>query len=126
LDDEKLLYPFYEKLSKWSKVQPSLANVCVHKGLYPPSVTSQYPHLLEYADVRDVAKAAKDWPNLNFVIYHSGFRYTGGTWSLGWDQFRNTGRIDWVTDLAVLRMCMVIWGKFSPRVRSLNRVYVRR
>jgi len=100
LDDEKLLYPFYEKLTKWSKTTPSLANVCVHKGLYPPSVTAQYPHLLEYADVRDVAKAAKDWPNLNFVIYHSAFRYTGGTWNLGWEQFTRTGRIDWVTDLS--------------------------
>ena len=30
------------------------------------------------ADVGDVGKAAKDWPQLNFIIYHSGFRYTGG------------------------------------------------
>jgi hypothetical protein len=100
LDDEKLMYPFYEKLAKWSKTKPSLANVCVHKGLYPPSVTAQFPHLAQYADVRDVAKAAKDWPQLNFVIYHSAFRYTGGTWDLGWNQFEKTGRIDWVTDLA--------------------------
>lgn len=100
LDDEKLLYPFYEKLEKWSKTKPSLANVCVHKGLYPPSVTQQYPHLLPYAKVDDVAKAAKDWPQLNFIIYHSGFRYTGGTWDIGWEQFRQSGRIDWVTDLA--------------------------
>jgi predicted TIM-barrel fold metal-dependent hydrolase len=100
LDDEKLLYPFYEKLAKWSKAKPSLANVCVHKGLYPPSITQQYPHLLAYAKVDDVAKAAKDWPQLNFVIYHSAFRYTGGTWDIGWEQFRQSGRIDWVTDLA--------------------------
>lgn len=100
LDDEKLLYPFYEKLVKWSKTNPSLANVCVHKGLYPPSVTAQFPELAKYADVRDVAKAAKDFPQLNFVIYHSGFRYTGGAWNVGWEQFEKTGRIDWVTDLA--------------------------
>ena len=100
LDDEKLLYPFYERLAKWSKTTPSLANVCVHKGLYPPSTSKQFPQLLDYADVRDVAKAAKDWPQLNFVIYHSGFRYTGGAWSVGWEQFEKTGRIDWVTDLA--------------------------
>ena len=30
MDDEKLLYPFYEKL-----VKAGLVNVCVHKGLYP-------------------------------------------------------------------------------------------
>jgi predicted TIM-barrel fold metal-dependent hydrolase len=100
LDDEKLVYPFYEKLVKWSKTTPSLANVCIHKGLFPPSTSAKFPHLAEYADVRDVAKAAKDFPQLNFVIYHSGFRYTGGAWSVGWEQFEKTGRIDWVTDLA--------------------------
>jgi predicted TIM-barrel fold metal-dependent hydrolase len=55
---------------------------------------------LAYAKVDDVAKTAKDWPQLNFVIYHSAFRYTGGTWDIGWEQFRQSGRIDWVTDLA--------------------------
>ncbi len=100
LDDEKLLYPFYERLVKWSKTTPSLANVCVHKGLFPPSTTKQFPDLLNYANVNDVAKAAKDFPQLNFVIYHSGFRYTGGAWPVGWEQFEKTGRIDWVTDLA--------------------------
>ena len=100
LDDEKLLYPFYEKLAKAAKTKPSLANVCVHKGLYPAAVTRRFPELLKYADVRDVAKAAKDWPQLNFIIYHSAFRFVGGTQSDGWQQFEKTGRIDWVTDLA--------------------------
>lgn len=100
LDDEKLLYPFYEKLVKASRTQPSLANVCVHKGLFPPSTTKQFPDLMKYADVRDVAKAAKDWPQLNFMIYHSAFRFTGGAYLDGWEQFEKTGRIDWVTDLA--------------------------
>ena len=100
LDDEKLLYPFYEKLVKASKTRPSLANVCVHKGLYPEAVTQRFPDLLKYADVRDVAKAAKDWPQLNFIIYHSAFRFAGGTQNAGWQQYEKTGRIDWVTDLA--------------------------
>ena len=100
LDDEKLLYPFYERLVKWSKTTPSLANVCVHKGLFPPSTTRQFPDLVKYADVRDVAKAAKDFPQLNFVIYHSGWRFSGGAHMTGWEQFEKTGRIDWVTDLA--------------------------
>lgn len=100
LDDEKLLYPFYEKLARAAKTRPSLANVCVHKGLYPRAVTERFPHLLPYADVRDVAKAARDWPQLNFIIYHSAFRFVGGTQSDGWRQFEQTGRIDWVTDLA--------------------------
>ena len=75
-------------------------NVCIHKGLYPPATTKQFPALVHYADVRDVAKAAKDWPQLNFVIYHSAFRYVGGAWAAGWTQFEQTGRVDWVTDLA--------------------------
>ena len=101
LDDDKLLYPFYEKLVKWSKAKPSLANVCVHKGLFPPSTAQQFPHLLKYADVRDVARAAKDWPQLNFIIYHGGYRYAGGGKAEdAWGQFESTGRIDWITDLA--------------------------
>jgi predicted TIM-barrel fold metal-dependent hydrolase len=48
--------------------------------------------------VRDVARAAKDWPRLNFVIYHAAYRLDDPQWAL--DQFERTGRIDWVTDLA--------------------------
>jgi predicted TIM-barrel fold metal-dependent hydrolase len=95
MDDEKLLYPFYEKL-----VKAGLVNVCVHKGLYPLSTTQRFPHLLDHADVRDVGKAAKDWPQLNFIIYHSAFRFTGGEGKNGLAQFEQTGRVDWVTDLA--------------------------
>ena len=96
MDDEKLVYPAYVKFQK-----AGLRNVCVHKGLFPPSVEKQFPHLLEYSDVRDVAKAAKDWPQLNFIIYHGGYRWAGGgTVGDAWAQFEQTGRIEWVTDLA--------------------------
>jgi predicted TIM-barrel fold metal-dependent hydrolase len=96
LDDEKLVYPAYEKF-----LAAGLRNVCIHKGLFPPSVETQYPHLLEYSDVRDVGKAAKDWPRLNFIIYHGGYRFAGGGKPEdAWAQFEKTGRIDWVTDLA--------------------------
>ena len=95
MDDEKLLYPFYEKMAK-----AGLVNVCVHKGLYPYSTTKNFPQLVAYADVSDVGKAAKDWPQLNFVIYHSAFRFTGGEGKNGLAQFEQTGRVDWVTDLS--------------------------
>ena len=73
----------------------------MHKGLFPPSVEQQFPHLLAYSDVRDVGKAAKDWPQLNFIIYHGGYRYAGGgKVEDAWAQFEKTGRIEWVTDLA--------------------------
>jgi predicted TIM-barrel fold metal-dependent hydrolase len=96
MDDEKLVYPAYERFLK-----AGLRNVCVHKGLFPPSVEKQFPHLLAYSDVRDVAKAAKDWPQLNFIIYHGGYRFAGGgTVEDAWRQFERTGRIEWITDLA--------------------------
>jgi predicted TIM-barrel fold metal-dependent hydrolase len=96
MDDEKVTYKAYEKFAK-----AGLVNVCVHKGLFPPSVEKQFPHLLAYSDVRDVGKAAKDWPQLNFIIYHSAYRFPGGgTVEDAWAQFEKTGRIEWVTDLA--------------------------
>ena len=96
MDDEKVVYPSYEKFAK-----AGLVNVCVHKGLFPPSVEKQFPHLLAYSDVRDVGKAAKDWPQLNFIIYHSAYRFGGGGRPEdAWTQFEQTGRIEWVTDLA--------------------------
>ncbi len=98
MDDEKLVYPAYEKFAK-----AGLKNVCVHKGLFPPSVAARFPHLLQHARIDDVAKAAKDWPQLNFVIYHGGYRYAGGGRAEdAWGQFERTGRIDWITDLAEL------------------------
>jgi len=96
MDDEKLVYPAYAKFLK-----AGLINVCVHKGLFPPDVEKQFPHLREYSDVRDVGKAAKDWPQLNFIIYHGGYRWAGGgNVEDAWAQFEQTGRIEWITDLA--------------------------
>ncbi len=75
--------------------------MCVHKGLLSAVETSARSRTsFPYADVRDVGKAAKDWPQLNFIIYHSAFRFTGGAHVAGMEQFEQTGRIDWVTDLA--------------------------
>ena len=108
LDDEKLVYPAYVKFLK-----AGLKNVCVHKGLFPASVEKEFPHLLAYSDVRDVAKAAKDWPQLNFIIYHGGYRYAGGGRAEdAWAQFEQTGRVDWITDLAEI-----------PAKHGVNNVY---
>jgi predicted TIM-barrel fold metal-dependent hydrolase len=96
MDDEKLVYPAYEKMQR-----AGLVNVCVHKGLFPPSVETRFPHLRPYCDVRDVGKAAKDWPGLNFIIYHGGYRFPGGgNPADALAQFEREGRVDWVTDLA--------------------------
>jgi predicted TIM-barrel fold metal-dependent hydrolase len=96
MDDEKVVYPFYERCQK-----AGLVNICVHKGLFAPSVEQKFPHLLAHADVRDVGQAAKDWPQLNFIIYHSGYRFVGGGKpEEAWAQFEQTGRVEWVTDLS--------------------------
>src|SRR6266581_5564058 len=94
-DDQKLMYPAYEKFLK-----SGIRNVCIHKGLFAPALEKQFPRLTEYADVRDIGKAAKDWPQLNFIIYHSAYRHVGGDPAVAWAEFEQTGRISWVTELA--------------------------
>jgi predicted TIM-barrel fold metal-dependent hydrolase len=95
LDDEKLMYPFYEKAAK-----SGIKNVCIHKGLFAPRVEDRFPGLRPYADVDDVGKAAKDWPQLNFLIYHSAYRWVGGNPADGMAEFDRTGRSSWTSDLA--------------------------
>lgn len=95
MDDEKITYRGYEKM-----VKAGIKNVCVHKGLFPESTSRQFPHLVRYADVSDVGKAAKDWPQLNFNIYHSAYRYVGGDPAAGLAEFEKTGRLAWTSDLA--------------------------
>ena len=95
MDDEKVAYKGYEKM-----VAAGVKNVCVHKGLFAPSVEKQFPNLLGYAGVSDVGQAAKDWPQLNFIIYHSAYRHVGGDPKVALAEFERTGRINWTSDLA--------------------------
>ena len=94
MDDEKLVYPGYEKM-----VKSGVRTLCVHKGLMPADYETSFEHW-RHAMVDDVGKAAKDWPQLTFVIYHAGLKpfLTPPDESLA--QFEKTGRMDWVTDLA--------------------------
>jgi len=95
VDDEKLMYSAYEKFAK-----AGIKNVCIHKGLFPPGMEKTFARLAEYADARDIGKAAKDWPQLNFIIYHSAYRHIGGDPAVAMAEWNQTGRISWVTDLA--------------------------
>jgi predicted TIM-barrel fold metal-dependent hydrolase len=94
-DDEKLMYPFYERIAK-----TNVRNVCIHKGLFAPAVEAKFPRLRPYADVNDIGRAAKDWPQLNFLVYHSGYRWVGGNPADGMAEFDKTGRSSWTSDLA--------------------------
>jgi len=94
-DDEKLMYPAYERFAR-----AGIKNVCIHKGLFPPGMEKRFPKLAEYADASDIGKAAKDWPQLNFIVYHSAYRHVGGDPAVAMAEYNQTGRISWVTDLA--------------------------
>jgi predicted TIM-barrel fold metal-dependent hydrolase len=95
LDDEKLMYPFYEKA-----VKSGITTICIHKGLLPADYEQSWPGVWEYATVNDLPKAAKDWPKLNFVIYHAALRPIMQSPDAALAEFEKTGRISWVTDLA--------------------------
>jgi hypothetical protein len=95
MDDEKVAYKGYEKM-----VAAGIKNVCIHKGLFAPGVEKEFPRLRGFADVADVGQAAKDWPQLNFVIYHSAYRHVGGDPKQALAEFERTGRISWTSDLA--------------------------
>ncbi|MBV9248186.1 MAG: amidohydrolase family protein, partial [Acetobacteraceae bacterium] len=97
MDDEKVVYPGYQKM-----LDAGYRNVCVHKGLFPPSLDRRFPNLRGYADVSDVGQAAKDWPQLNFIIYHAGYRHVGegADPAMAMAEFDRTGHSAWVSDLA--------------------------
>ena len=95
LDDEKLVYRFYEKILKTGP-----RTVCVHKGLLPADYEKSWPGVWEYNTVWDVGQAAKDWPQISFVIYHAALRTFLETPDAALAEFDQTGRIKWATDLA--------------------------
>jgi len=95
LDDEKLMYPFYEKI-----VKAGINTVCIHKGLLPLDYEKSWPSVWQYATVDDLGKAAKDHPNVNFVIYHGALRAFLEPPDAALAEFDQTGRIKWATDLA--------------------------
>lgn len=97
LDDEALMYPAYERMAK-----AGVRNVCIHKGLLPADADEVMPGAEPFARVDDVGRAARDWPQLNFVIYHAGYRTIPQPTIAELERFVETGRIDWVSDLAAI------------------------
>jgi len=79
LDDEVLVYPTYAVINANGPAQlpkhPGFFNICVHKGLQSdmsqPGGVNNTP---QNGNPDDVVKAATDWPQFNFVIYHSCIR----------------------------------------------------
>jgi uncharacterized protein len=102
MDDPKVGYPALE-LSRRLKIR----NICAHKGLPAPGFSP------EHCQPRDIMKAALDFPDLNFLIYHAGFR--------GIDEelvkaansgFTSSSAVPWVTELCD-------WKKKNPGVTNV-------
>jgi predicted TIM-barrel fold metal-dependent hydrolase len=107
MDDEKVAYPFWERTKKLG-----IKNLCVHKGL-PLGFFNE-----KGCQPLDLEKAALDWPDLNFIVYHSGFRGFG-TIAKGIDKDRvvdpktdDPQEIPWISD--VLRIL-----KKSPKIKNV-------
>lgn len=107
LDDEQNVYPLYEKMLK-----AGVKTLCIHKGLMPADYLTSWPDLWQYATPWDVAQAARDWPQINFVIYHAAMRPFIELPDRELAQFESTGRFDWVSDLADI-----------PRSHGVSNVY---
>lgn len=92
MDDEKVAYPAYEYSRKIG-----IKNICVHKGLPLPGWD------LDHSSPKDVEKAAKDFPDLNFLIYHAGFKGVADSLAAVNDGFKTKRDIPWVSDLCAMR-----------------------
>jgi uncharacterized protein len=87
MDDEKVAYPMLEKARALK-----IPLVCVHKGL-PLGPVEDYNH------PRDLIKAATDFPDLKFIVYHSGFKTVEGIDEV----WKKTGQIPWTSEFCRMR-----------------------
>lgn len=86
-DDEKVAYPFYERARKLG-----VRNVCTHKGLPLPGPGK------DHFRPDDVLKAARDWPDFNFIVFHSGMKHMMTTVPPGESGIDPDGNIPWTTE----------------------------
>ena len=87
MDDEQIAYPMLEQARKLN-----VKRVCVHKGL-PLGPVPGYNH------PKDLIKAAKDFPDIDFLVYHSGLK----TASMVDEVFAKTGEIPWTTEFCHMK-----------------------
>ena len=97
------MYPFYEKLVKWSKDRrPGSSNVCIHKGLVPAVGGAAVPASARLLPRRRRRQGGEGLAAAQFHHLPLGVPLgrPGGTAEHAWEQLQRTGRIEWVTDLA--------------------------
>ncbi len=78
LDDEAIAYPTYAVINanrRMLKEHPGFFNICIHKGLSASGTQPGGPNNTpDFGNPDDLVKAASDWPQFNFIIYHSCIR----------------------------------------------------
>ena len=92
VDDEKIAYPMLERARKLG-----VKRVCLHKGL-PLGPVADYNH------PRDVIKAARDYPDIDFLLYHAGL--------LGVSAAKPSGEVPWTTEFCQMK-------KKEPGLRNI-------
>jgi predicted TIM-barrel fold metal-dependent hydrolase len=92
VDDEKIAYPMLEKARALG-----VRRVCLHKGL-PLGPVADYNH------PRDIIKAAKDFPDIDFLVYHAGL--------LGVVAANASGGVPWTTEFCAMK-------KKEPGLRNI-------
>ncbi len=98
MDDQEVAYPFFEKA-----LETGIRNISVHKGLPLPGPGPKGKDKYHYWRPDDVLVAAKDFPDLNFVIYHSGMRHMVSSLPPGKSGIGEDGNIEWTTELVKAR-----------------------
>src|SRR5215467_4795467 len=83
VDDEKIAYPMLERARKLG-----VKKICLHKGL-PLGPVADYNH------PRDLIKAAKDSPDLDFVAYHAGLLSVSAT--------SQSAEVPWTSDFCRMK-----------------------
>ncbi len=101
LDDEKVAYPALEYSRKMK-----IKNICLHKGLPLAGFN------VEHCSPKDIVKASRDFPDLNFLLYHSGFKSLEDALPAAQDGFRKSSYVPWVSDL-----CQ--WRKQNPHMTNV-------
>lgn len=101
LDDEKLAYPALEYSRKMK-----IKNICLHKGL------PLFGFNVEHCSPKDVVRASRDFPDLNFLLYHSGFKSLEDALPAARDGFEKTSYVPWVSDLCE-------WRRKNPHMTNV-------
>ena len=92
MDDKDVAYPFFEKSLKLG-----VRNISLHKGLPLPG------RFEPFFKPDDIMQAAKDFPDINFIIYHSGMKHMMTMLPPGQSGIEADGYLPWTTDLCRMK-----------------------